>query len=50
MKKNVVYRTKNKWGVRNKMQCDKKLDKYWAPRKTDCGKIKRIGYLGYIKE
>ena len=47
MKKNVAYRTKKKWGVRNKMRCKKKMDNNWALRKTNWGKVKKIGYLGY---
>ena len=51
MKKMVAYRTKKKWGVQNKMWFKKKMDNSWASRrKTNWGKLKKIGYLGYKKK
>ena len=48
MKKNVAYKTKKNWGVRNKMQFKKKK---WTTiglrEKKNWGKVKKIGYLEY---
>ena len=54
MKKNFTYRTKEKWGVQNKMQFKKKkMDNSWVPRENNKkykGRVKKSGYFGYKKK
>ena len=42
MKRNVAYITKKKWGVRNKVQCKKKMHNNWTLEKTIGGKVKKL--------
>ena len=50
MKETVAYKSKEKWGVRNKMWFKKKLDNIWTSRKKNRDKVKKIGCLGYQKK